>query len=304
MGTAADTFDLQVINEPTFEAQTIEALSEIVDYGAILLGVPAAWASSKGAGVKIGIIDTGWPDHNDVVGAVASRYPMASPPDSLGHGTHVAGIIGARANDFGIVGIAPESVLYCAGAVPGTWETIALALDQMIDWKVDVINMSFGTSQPPTDDVLRRFDHLLDNGTILVASAGNSRVEGKDTITYPALCQGVIPVAAIDKDAHAAPFSATGSQLSNGFAMPGVHIYSTWLKQAYAYLDGTSMASPHLTGLIALILSKHAIDQGETPIALTGRQRVADVVNHLIFMSKSLGDPLQFGHGFIDASKL
>ena len=280
----------------------IMELTESVDYGLSLIDVAQAWIHTRGRGVKVGIIDTGWPDHKDVAPGVVGRFPDTGK-DTAGHGTHVAGIIGARLNNFGIVGVAPECDLYCARAVPGSWSELGWALAALEPLQLDVINMSFGSEVGPPQYLVDQLKRLRDAGTVLVASAGNSRVQNRDTITWPARDPSVIPVAAIGRGAAEAPFSAEGSELERGFAMPGVDILSTWTDQRYAKLSGTSMAAPHLTGMVALLVGAHNCGYS-TPLPERGPRRVDALLSDLIAAAHGMGNPMEFGYGYIDGCKL
>lgn len=280
--------------EPKFDAAKLNAL-----------GAPSSWLNTKGAGVKIAVIDTGNSDHDDLAGAYLRRlttFPDDYGNDTVGHGTHVAGIIAGR-NESKMLGMAPKAKLIGIRAVPGTWKSLTIAMEMAISEKADVINFSCGTTTPPPGTFLERVKLADRLGIIMVAAVGNSRIAGQNTICYPARLEQVIPVAAIDKYLKDAPFSATGSELERGYAMFGVSVLSTWLKNQYAIVSGTSMAAPYVTSLIAHILAKHRLNQGSTPIPISG-SKLAAVRQHLDFASQSLGDPLKFGHGFIDVSKL
>lgn len=294
-----------MIKVPKYKGGPVDAeiLAETVDYGAQLIKAPESWLSTKGLGIRVGILDTGFPDHEDVSPAVRKRFHTTQDIDQSGHGTHVAGIIGARENGVGVVGIAPRCSIVSLKCVPGSWDEICKCLERLIRAKVDVINMSFGSGNPPSARFLDLLEICYQKGIVVVAAAGNSRVDGKNTINYPARCNRVIPVAAIGPNAADAPFSATGDELEKGFAMPGVQVYSTWTQQQYAKLSGTSMAAPHLTGVVALLLAKHWKDQGSTPISRSGPTKVDQVIEHLVWFSVNVGDPKRFGHGYIDLSK-
>lgn len=198
-------------------------------------------------------------------------YPRdRNPMDFAGHGTHVAGIAGAVTNNsYGVAGLAwnckimPVRAGYkdSTGAGSFLYSDILAALQYAADNGAHVINMSFGTTlfgSPPFDDPIMTtlklgIDYANAKGVILVAAAGNEPIAG--VITYPAAFENVISVAASDKDDHKADFSCFGSWVC--VAAPGVDIYSTMFDNTFATFQGTSMSTPLVSGLSALILSKN-----------------------------------------------
>ena len=183
--------------------------------------------------------------------------------DDNGHGTHCAGIAGAVTNNsIGIAGVCwncaimPVKGLNSEGI--GYEDDLANAIVYAADNGADIISMSWGSY---TDSNLIRdaVDYAYNKGVILVAAAGND-----DTISkfYPAAYDKVIAVSATDNSDAKASFSNWGSWID--VAAPGVNIYSTWWNDTYIYLSGTSMACPHVAGLVGLILSKNtAFNQQE-----------------------------------------
>lgn len=291
---------------PNIDVEVVDfaAFSSVVDYGLNLTGVPIAWGDSRGKGIKVAVVDTGWSDHAALEYDVKLSAVGGDGKDAMGHGTHVTGIIGAKEIGTGSIGVAPECTLAGIKAVPGSWATLTEALRLAIDWGADIVNFSCGAGSVATVEFKDQVERAYSLGVILVASAGNTRIVGVDTIGWPARLEKVIPVAAIGESASDAPFSATGSELERGYCMPGVKVYSCWLNQQWAKCSGTSMAAPHLTGVIAILLAKHATNQGSTPIPMRGQPRLKEVVNHLDFAVQRVGDPLKFGKGYIDAAKL
>lgn len=173
--------------------------------------------------------------------------------DENGHGTHVAGIIAAQNDGEGITGVAPGStilplrVLDANGS--GYLTDVAAAIDYAVANRAKVINMSLGGT---VDYYLIKnaVDNALAKGVIVVAAAGNSGPTNS-LPSYPAAYESVIAVAATDSDGVVASYSNQGSYLD--IAAPGTSIISTYLT-GYASLSGTSMASPHVAGVVALML--------------------------------------------------
>lgn len=219
-----------------------------------------------GVGVKVAVIDTGIDcSHPDLAGNCffGAKYVSGGNSDDHGHGTHVAGIIGARDNEFGVVGVAPEAMLYAVKVLDkngsGSLSSVANGIVWAVKNNMQVINMSLGGSsgsQALHDAVKAAWDA----GILVVAAAGNSGC--CDRVLYPAKYPESIAVAAVDEGDMRASFSSTGPEVT--VAAPGVKILSTVPTgscalcdhSGYRALSGTSMAAPHVTGAAALLLSR------------------------------------------------
>ena len=189
----------------------------------------------------------------------------ADPMDDNGHGTHCAGIIGAEGeNDVGIAGvnwrvqIMPLKFMNASGF--GNTKDAIEAINYVIDRKkagvnVRVLSMSWGSTQKSRalGDVLQK---AYENGILLVAAAGNSSVNNDRQPHYPSSYDNVISVAALDRHDQLASFSNYGVK-SVAIAAPGVEILSTWLENQYEEKSGTSMATPVVAGVAALVLAEH-----------------------------------------------
>jgi subtilisin family serine protease len=230
---------------------SISETGEIIDWSLQSIHIDEAWKYSRGNGVMVGVIDTGVSDHPDLAENTVFR---TGEPDTNGHGSHVAGIIGASKNGTGMIGVAPECMISMIHAIPGDQTSISQAIDTAIDQGCDIINMSLGCDSPDTDtqEAIRR---AINWGTIIVAAAGNN----PSAMCYPAMYDEVIAVTALDGHHVKASFASDMSEKlsTNHFAMPGVNVLSCWLNGQYARLSGTSQAAPILSGVIALILSLH-----------------------------------------------
>ncbi|WP_235426967.1 S8 family peptidase [Cohnella kolymensis] len=203
-------------------------------------------------------MDTGIAPHEDlsVTGGASFVSYTASYADDNGHGTHVAGIIGARNNTIGVVGIAPDSSIYAVKALDydgsGYLSDIIAGIDWSITNRMDLINLSLGSPQDSLT-LHQVVDKAYSNGILVVAAAGNNGTANGsgDTLEYPARYESAIAVAAIDSTNQRGYFSATGSKVE--VAAPGVNVTSTYLNNSYATMSGTSMATPYVTGNLALI---------------------------------------------------
>lgn len=220
-----------------------------------------------GAGVNVAVIDTGidcgHPDLAPNCWYGASYVKGAKPIDDHGHGTHVAGIIAARDNGFGVIGVAPEVTLYAVKVLDANGSGSFSAVASGIVWAtrngMDVINMSLGGSgfsQAVADAVKA----ASDAGVLVVSAAGNSGC--CDRVLYPAKLPESMAVAAVDANDQRASFSSTGPEVD--VAAPGVAVLSTVPQgtcrlcdpSGYRSLSGTSMAAPHVTGTGALLISR------------------------------------------------
>jgi len=269
-------------------------------WGVEHIGAGVAHASgNKGAGVKVGIIDSGIDyTHPELTANYAGGWDFvnndADPRDDYGHGTQVAGIVGAADNGTGMVGVAPEADLYAYKVFDssgnGSYSDVIAALSRAIDDGIGVVNMSFGSEGDPGQAFRDACENAAAAGLVLVAAAGNfGNPSGTgDNITYPGRYPSVIAVGAtMDPDDTRAFFSSTGPDLD--LMAPGYEIYTTDLFGTYSYETGTSIAAPFVTGTAALFLSS-----GST-----------DVRNALISTAIDLGpegfDPL-YGYGLVNAA--
>ncbi|TXC90956.1 S8 family peptidase [Metabacillus litoralis] len=239
--------------------------TQSIDWGHDAIGVPQMQrASLTGKNIKIAILDTGidrfHPDLN-VSGGKNFIDNTEDYKDENGHGTHVAGIIASLNNDIGTLGVAYSSSIYALKILDANGEGSTTELANAIDWaieqKMDILNMSFGFSgsDPIISELLNK---AYKNNILLVGAAGN---EGVNSINFPANNRNVIAVGAVNIKKQLANFSNTGSQLE--VTAPGVRVRSTYLNNQYKYMDGTSMATPYVTGYLALLKEKHPTKTNE-----------------------------------------
>ncbi|MCG7386747.1 S8 family peptidase [Paenibacillus sp. ACRRY] len=237
------------------------ATAQGVPWGVKQIRAPKVWSVSTGHRIKIGVIDTGADYHHPDL-----RYSLARginllnrsllPHDDNGHGTHIAGTIAAANSTEGMIGVAPRSLIYPVKAFDHNGSAYVSDIVLGIDWcvrnRVDIINMSFGmkTRSKALLDVVNRAHQA---GIVIVASSGN---DGKRrSIDYPARYPQTISVGATDKNRRIASFSNRGAYVD--VYAPGDKIISSWVQGKHHEMSGTSMATSHVSGAIALLLAKH-----------------------------------------------
>ncbi len=232
--------------------------AQVLPWGVDRVEADLVWPTGNTADpVKVAIIDTGISkDHpdlkNNIKGGVNTINSRKSWSDDNGHGSHVAGIVGALNNTAGVVGVAPKADLYAVKVLNANGSGYLSDVIEGLQWAASngmrVANMSLGTSS----DIQSFHDAVVaanNAGVVLVAAAGNSG----GTVGYPAAYPEVIAVSATDANNNLAYFSSRGPEVD--LAAPGVNIYSTYKGSNYATLSGTSMASPHVAGAAALVLN-------------------------------------------------
>jgi subtilisin family serine protease len=237
---------------------------DIVQYGVKMIGAETQWKETKGANIKVAVVDTGidfnHPDLKDRIkdGVNFTTSDLKDYMDRNGHGTHCAGVVAASLNNVGIVGVAPEADLYAIKVLSDEGKGQVGWMVQAINWCIEngihIMSMSLGTNQDSKEmyDAIKR---AHDKGIIIVCAAGNdSQGDSVNTIDYPAKYKETISVAAIDVKQSIGSFSSRGAEVEVSAA--GVEVFSTYPNGRYAKLSGTSMATPHIAGAVALIQSK------------------------------------------------
>lgn len=283
------------------EVDYVEADGKVQAMGQeIPWGVPHVKASDvqdtgiTGYGVKVGVIDTGIDYiHEDLKVSGGETFVDGTTDymDDNGHGTHVAGTVAALNNTVGVLGNAPQASLYAIKVLDqyggGNYSDVVAGIEWDITNNMDIINMSFGGNSG-SQTLKQAVDNAYNSGILLVAAAGNNGYDRKGTITYPAKYDSVVAVGAIDKANERASFSSVGRELE--LVAPGVDILST-IPGGYASYNGTSMASPHVAGVAALV--------SEAKPELNN----VDLRNILNETATTLGDSFSYGNGLVDALK-
>ena len=254
-----------------------------------------------GQNVRVGIIDTGIDElhskqdgqlHHAMVKAKDFTNSRHGYWDTHGHGTHVAGVVAAQNHS-----IANGVGLYIAKGLgddgSGSNYSIANAINWLVDEEVDVINMSLGSSRR-SRIIGEAIERAALKGIITLAAAGND----SGVIGWPAMENSAFSVGAINKNKDLAGFSNFGPNLDG--VSPGVRIRSLYSNGGYAVLSGTSMATPWMTGMVALRIE--AERQAEVQIVDT----VHALRSHLQVTAEDLGpagrDP-RYGYGVPDTNR-
>lgn len=281
--------------------------------GEVHAGGNKGWLDVPAEGVKVCVIDSGVDyTHPEMLNRYRGGWNYANngnlsddPFDDRGHGTHVTGSILALDDDAGVVGVAPEAWLYAYkilnAAGSGDTSDAIDALQKCIDVGGQVTNSSFGTQTDPGIAFKTAYDNAYNQyGLVHVAAAGNALIGRCRSVAFPARYDSVIAVTATDANNKLAGFSCTGPEAE--LAAPGVNINSTVPdgsagsctycdSSGYSTLSGTSMASPHVAGVAALIIAYGITDNDDVRARL---QQTADDLG-------SAGRDSNYGYGLVDA---
>jgi thermitase len=273
-----------------------------------MIGSDQAHATTSGQGSTVAVVDTGADfSHPDLAGRLIRGHDFVDgdedPSDQNNHGTHVTGIVAANAgNGIGVEGVAPLSsvlvvrVLDASGG--GTVDAVAQGIDYARTHGAQVINLSLGTDVPLVGNsdstVADAIQRALNQGIVVVAAAGNSSMPICD---QPSLHGPFMCVAAVDRQGRAFYSNFSGLGSAYGISAPGGagrgpiedDIFST-IRAGYGYMAGTSQATPHVSGVAALLVS----------LGLRGQA----VVNRIVQTARDAGppgpDPI-YGAGIVDA---
>jgi len=242
-----------------------------INYNELFTQIPNEIRQSKGKGVKIAIFDSGiFEAHPDLIKAfpidqrsskiVDFTNSITGTNDITKHGTHLAGIIGARSeNNEGLIGIAPECDLYIAKVCSDdnlySTESISNALDWAVREKIQLINMSFSISYPKYMKIKDKLNDIVSKGISLIASAGSDDLLSSDNFLYPAFSPFSIAVGGINN------FLKNKPNVLLDFIIPIKMLIScgTSLEELYREDSGSSMSTAIVTGMVALGISCNKI---------------------------------------------
>lgn len=314
-------YDEEITIDDTY-AESEDELQAKITWGITKIDVQRVWSSLgiTGDNIRVGVLDTGYSDHpalrNRVVADRSFTFGAKyGPTDGHGHGTHCAGTIGGTTVDGKVIGVAP-GVDFVIGRIfnnkgKGGLSTMLKGMQWMADPDEDpstrdypaLVSNSWGVSweQPNRiEPLLRAVQTWTQLGIVPVFAAGNAGPKPQ-TIIKPAAFNESITVGSTDSQDRIARFSSQGpgNYLGNktqkpDLTAPGVSVYSSDLNGKYIYRSGTSMATPHVAGIIALML--------EANPTLSIEQVREILIDSTIDLGKS-GYDYAFGAGRIDAYK-
>ncbi|WP_179957983.1 S8 family serine peptidase [Bacillus sp. AR18-7] len=312
-------------------AETITGFPEQFHFGwgQRLMGLDKMPQDIDGAGVKIAIIDSGCDNSHPLLQHVRIGRDFTSSPDgqnpdqntwtkdTIGHGTHCTGIITAQSSDGSMMhGFAPKAEIHSLRIFSEEnnnrgFSYLKKAIEYCIEHEIDIISMSLGAQSAPDPQVEQTLETAMQNGIICIAAAGNS----SKAVQYPASSSYTLAVSAVgsNKDLHSNTWDSTNIQegliaddgiFSPKFTCfgpevdvcaPGVSIISTVPGGMFKPESGTSMATPHVTGLAALLLAHHPLFQSE--FQARDRKRVET----LFGLIRSQCKPYSFGNSLVGA---
>ncbi len=261
-----------------------------------------AWATTKGRGVIVAVVDSGvYADHEDLGSVVLPGLDLVSGTDGRidpnGHGTHVAGIIGAGAvNGRGVAGAAPDVKILPVRVLDANGSGYSSDVAEGIIWAADhgarIINLSLGGTSPSTG-MREAIKYAMSKDALVFAAAGNSGDSGSPTI-YPAAFPEPVAVGAVGSNLQRASFSNVGGYVD--LVAPGDSIVSTYQGGAasYAWASGTSMATPYAAATGALVASANP---GWGPSRI--RNRLENKARDL----GPAGADAQYGNGLVDPAR-
>jgi subtilisin family serine protease len=249
-----------------------------LDKSVPLIGAPQVWhVGYQGQGIVVGVVDTGVDvTHPDLEGRVAKTQDFSGEgfQDNHGHGTHVAGIIAGNGTASGGVytGVAPQATIIAAKVLKGNGSGQTSDVMAGVEWAANngaqVINLSLGSDGAcdGTDALSQMCDAAVARGIVVCIAAGNAG-PASGTVGSPGCARQVITIGATDDNDQVASFSSRGptadGRLKPDLCFPGVNITSARAKgtsmgqvvnDSYTTASGTSMATPHCAGSVALLL--------------------------------------------------
>ncbi len=294
-----------------------------------LIGLQEAWELTQGsAAIPLAVIDDGADtSHPDLGSRIATGYDFITNSETVTagqHGTHVAGTMGAASNNgVGVSGVTWTNPLINLRVLPGGTDDVinnailyaaGIAVQNSAgatvtpSQKARVVNLSLGPDNqkcvdiPPSAGAREAVTRALAAGTVVVVASGNTNCNTLDDLS---LIPGVIAVAAVDRNGARAPYSTAGAELwisaPGGVGDGPDAILSTDLNATYSALQGTSMAAPHVAGVVGLMLAANPM---LTPLDV--RQIIAQTAKPIVGAdANTSGSPTQrglMGHGLIDAA--
>lgn len=274
------------------------------NWGVKYLGIPDTWTTTQGQGETAVVLDSGTPFHRDLVDVVQlgqSRNLITHEvqADYRGHSTHVAGIIHSVAP---LAKIQSVKILdkYGAGKAVVLANALNLVAESTVKPSVVCLSLALLSNVDSVKAAIRRLYSL---NIPVVCAAGNFGYSLGDTVAYPARYAETISVAAFSETGDRAKWSSRGDHID--VAAPGANVYSTWLRNGYAKLSGTSQAAPFVAGIICLLLAKHKQqwrDSGQNDC-----RTVEEIRQHLVKYAVDkgiIGKDTSWGYGIVSVKGL
>lgn len=264
--------------------------TQTVDWGTNVLGIPEIHGMGiTGKNVRVAVIDTGIDkNHPDLIGAIIDIVNVTGENMAYtnGHGIGCAGVIGARNNEKGVLGAAPDCQIIGIKAMResggGSIAEIVRGIRVAIERNVHVINLSLGASVGDSE-LQKAVEDAVSAGIYVVCSAGNA---GQDnSVVYPARYPVTYAVGATNQSGNVSAFSSRGWEVD--IAAPGERILTTWKNRGYARVSGTSFSAPYVSGLFALFI--------EAELYITHDRLKATAID-----IEEPGQDIKSGHGLIN----
>jgi type VII secretion-associated serine protease mycosin len=308
------TASVQTASVQTASVQTGLAKTDYIrddEYWLQQYGIQKAWATTKGKGITIAVIDTGVDGSiPDLAGAVGGgtdfsghgsangQTPVGSA-DERNHGTMVASLAAGRgtAGGAGMLGVAPEAKIMpisigFGSAATNSDEQIADAVDYAVKHGANIINMSLTRNTlawPESWD--KAFLNAMQHNVVIVAAAGN-RGSGTDEVGAPATMPGVLTVAGVDRNQKAS-VDASAQGITIGVSAPSEELLGAVPGGSYVQWEGTSGSTPIVSGVVALVMASHP------------HLDAANVINRVVKTASPAGtkgvDPI-YGYGLVNAA--
>lgn len=301
------------MSEPIFtlppykvEQILVSVKSETIDWGLQQLGIPSCWDFSQGEGSKVAVLDTGAAlNHPDISANIVAKRDFTGSSsganDVQGHGTHCAGIIAGIRNNTGVAGVAPKASLMIGKVLGDNGTGSSTSVANGVRWAADeganIISMSLGSSQS-SDEIYAAIKYAFQKGVFIIAAAGNEG-PSHNTVGYPGRYPEVIAVASYNQARQISEFSSRGNQVD--ITAPGEKILSAYPPKNLAVLSGTSMATPFVAGVVALLLSKRKKSGERLP---ANNQELLKMLIDTATDAGSSGFDHSFGNGIINPVKL